>query len=203
MKRIVISAAALIGLFFAVTLVSNLPGQDNAQDREDRNFKSKIQIGFDIAPVPLNLKGKNRALVGLGSYIVNAQSACNDCHTCPSYFGGTNPFPPPFGAGVPGHGLINTVNYLAGGVVFTGPGGATVTSDNLTPDVATGKPAGLTLEEFKNVMRTGVDPDTGKTLAVMPWPIYRNMTDRDLDAIYAYLSAIPHAEPGNCVAPGK
>jgi hypothetical protein len=38
------------------------------------------------------------------------------------------------------------------------------------------------------------------TLAVMPWPIYRNMTDRDLDAIYAYLSAIPHAEPGNCFA---
>ena len=33
---------------------------------------SRIQIGFRIAPVPLNLEGKNPALVGLGSYIVNA-----------------------------------------------------------------------------------------------------------------------------------
>jgi hypothetical protein len=139
--------------------------------------------------------------VGLGSYIVNAQGGCNDCHTCPSYVQGTNPMPPPFGAGVPGHGLINPVNYLAGGVSFTA-GPVTVVSKNITPD-ATGKPEGLTLEEFKKVIRTGVDPSDNGILAVMPWPIYRNMTDRDLDAIYAYLSAIPHAEPGNCVAAGQ
>jgi hypothetical protein len=52
-------------------------------------------------------------------------------------------------------------------------------------------------------MRTGFDPVDKDTLAVMPWPIYRNMTDRDLEAIYAYLSAIPHKEPGQCVAPGQ
>jgi hypothetical protein len=52
-------------------------------------------------------------------------------------------------------------------------------------------------------MRTGVDPSDNMTLAVMPWPIYRNMTDRDLEAIYTYLSAIPPAKPGNCVAPGQ
>jgi hypothetical protein len=37
--------------------------------------ESRIQCGFEITPVPLNLEGKNRALVGLGSYIVNAQGA--------------------------------------------------------------------------------------------------------------------------------
>ena len=42
---------------------------------------SKIRQGFAIAPVPLNLAHKNRALVGLGSYIVNAQSGCNGCHS--------------------------------------------------------------------------------------------------------------------------
>jgi hypothetical protein len=41
----------------------------------------KIQQGFAIAPVPLNLVGKDPALVGLGSYIVNAQADCNGCHT--------------------------------------------------------------------------------------------------------------------------
>ena len=208
MKRLVISTIAFVGLFFAVALISNLPvrGNDNDQNREDRDTQSKIQIGFDIAPVPLNLQGKNRALVGLGSYIVNAQGSCNDCHTCPSYVPESNPFPPFFGAGAAGHGIINSTNYLAGGVTFTAaPPGQTPTvviSKNLTPD-ATGKPVGLTLEQFKNVIRKGVDPVDGGTLAVMPWPIYRNMTDRDLDAIYAYLTAIPHAEPGNCVAPGQ
>lgn len=202
MKRILISVIAFVGLFFAITLISNLPVRGD-QDQEDRKFESEIRIGFEIAPVPLNLRGKNPALVGLGSYIVNAQAGCNDCHTCPSYVPGTNPFPPPFGAGVPGHGLINPVNYLAGGVVFQGPPNTTpVISKNITPD-ATGKPEGLTLEQFKKVIRTGVDPVDNGTLAVMPWPYYRNMTDRDLDAIYAYLSAIPSATPGTCVAAGQ
>src|ERR1700758_471674 len=33
----------------------------------DDDNESKIQVGFKIAPVPLNLDGKNRALVGLGA----------------------------------------------------------------------------------------------------------------------------------------
>jgi hypothetical protein len=202
-KPIVLGTAAVVGLFVSATLISNLPVRGFANDGNpgDLHGQSEIQQGFAISPVRLNLRGKNPALVGLGSYIVNAQGACNDCHTCPSYVQGTNPMPPPFGAGVPGHGIINPVNYLAGGVSFTA-GPVTVVSKNITPD-ATGKPEGLTLEEFKKVIRTGVDPSDNGILAVMPWPIYRNMTDRDLDAIYAYLSAIPHAEPGNCVAAGQ
>ena len=46
------------------------PSHDN--DDED----SRIRQGFKIAPVPLNLRGKNPALVGLGSYIVNAVADC-------------------------------------------------------------------------------------------------------------------------------
>ena len=38
----------------------------------------EIRIGYDIAPVTLNTRGKNALLVGLGSYIVNAQGGCND-----------------------------------------------------------------------------------------------------------------------------
>ncbi len=40
-------------------------------------------------------------------------------------------------------------------------------------------------------------------LQVMPWPVLRHLTDHDLQAIYEYLSAIPHAEPGNCVNAGQ
>ena len=42
--------------------------------------QSRIQIGYAISPVPLNLDGKNPALVGLGSYLVNGLGACNSCH---------------------------------------------------------------------------------------------------------------------------
>jgi hypothetical protein len=95
---------------------------------------------------------------------------------------------------------FNNLNYLAGGVVF-GP----FTSPNITPD-ATGKPAGLTLEEFHNAIRTGHDPDNpnmNALLQVMPWPIYRHMTGRDLDAIYSFLTAIPPAQPGTCSGAGQ
>ena len=155
------------------------------------NSESQIQKGYDIAPVPLDLKGKNRALVALGSYYVNAIAGCNDCHTCPSYAND------PYTNGPPVE--INATNYLAGGVPF-GP----FTSRNITP--INGMPAGLTLEEFINVIRTGEDPDSGSLLQVMPWPIYLNMTNRDLMAIYEYLSAIPFVEqpkPGSCSGAGQ
>jgi hypothetical protein len=56
---------------------------------------------------------------------------------------------------------------------------------------ATGRPVGLNLEQFEIAIRTGHDPVRNDNLAVIPWPYYRHMMDRDLDAIYAYLIAIP------------
>ena len=147
----------------------------------------RIQRGFAIAPVPLNLHGKDLALVGLGSYLVNAMGGCNDCHTSPSYAAGGDPF-----AGEPKR--VNAANYLAGGMAF-GP----FISRNLTPD-ANGRPAGLTYAQFEQEMRTGIDlkhvhPQISPRLQVMPWPVYQDMVDRDLRAMYEYLRAIPHAEP--------
>ncbi len=148
----------------------------------------EIRIGFRIAPVPLDVRGKNPGLVGLGSYIVNAQGGCNDCHTHPSYAEGGNPH-----LGQPE--VINAEQYLTGGTQF-GP----FTSPNLTPD-ADGRPAGLTLEEFKTLIRTGRAQDgSNRILQVMPWPVYGKMTDLDLRAIYEYLRAIP-SRPDN-PAPG-
>ena len=121
MKRLLVSAA-VVGLFATVTIISNSPlkGDDNDRNRGDRERedegKLEVQTGFRIVPpnIKLNLQGKDIELVGLGSYIVNAQGGCNDCHTCPSYVPGHNPFPPP--VGVSGDGQINSANYLAGGV---------------------------------------------------------------------------------------
>jgi len=51
-------------------------------------------------------------------------------------------------------------------------------------------------------MRHGHDPDNaGQLLQVMPWPVYGKMIERDLAAVYEYLSAIPHAETSPECAP--
>lgn len=173
-------------LLTAVLLVGvSLPTSAVRADDDEDGGGSRVQRGFAISPVPLNLKGKNRRLVGLGSYIVNAQGACNDCHTHPEFADSGNPF-----LGQPKQ--INAPQYLTGGRQF-GP----FTSKNLTPD-ATGRPAGLTRDEFRVLLRTGHDPDAapGTLLQVMPWPVYGNMIDRDLNAIYEFLSAIP-SRPDN------
>lgn len=139
----------------------------------------KVKIGLDIAPVPLNLAGRNKKDVALGSYLVNAVGGCNDCHTWPNFATGGDPY-----QGQPEQ--INAAGYLAGGRPF-GP----FVSPNITPD-KNGLPAGLTFAQFLNVLRTGVDPDDStRLLQVMPWPAYKNMTDRDIFDIYVYLTAIP------------
>ena len=160
-------------------------------DRDDRPVGSdlnRIRIGYRIAPVALDLRGKDLEKVGLGSYLVNAVGGCNDCHTNPSFAVGGNPF-----MGQPKK--INAAHYLGGGQLF-GP----FVSRNLTPE--NGLPAGRTLQEFKVIMRTGIDydkqtPQFGPLLQVMPWPSYQSMTDHDLEAMYEYLRSIPAATPGS------
>jgi hypothetical protein len=146
----------------------------------------RILKGFKIAPVPLDTKGKDKNLVGLGSYIVNAQGACNDCHTEHPYADGGDPY-----LGQPKQ--VNPEGYLAGGQAF-GP----FITRNLTPR-GNGLPEGYTFAQFKEVLRTGHDlkhvpPED--LLQVMPWPIYGDMTDHDLRAIYEYLRSIPSLPSG-------
>ena len=170
----------------ATTLCVSASGEgrgDRDDDRGDRPDESQIKRGFEIVPggVALNLVGKNRALVGLGSYVVNT-TGCNDCHTHRAYAPGGDPFQAQ-------PEMINSAQYLAGGRTFPP---SPFVSANITPDYA-GKPAGLTLKEFLKVLRTGHDPKDppGDLLQVMPWPVFGKKTDRDLTTIYEYLRAIP------------
>jgi hypothetical protein len=170
-------AGGLAAIAAAVALAGGT-GVSVAQD--EQGDQSQIKRGFEIVPagVRLNLDGKNRALVGLGSYIVNT-TGCNDCHTHPAYAPGGNPF-------LAQPEMINAPQYLAGGRTFPP---SPFVSANITPDHA-GKPAGLTREEFIALLRTGHEKDGG-ILQIMPWPVFGKKTERDLSAIYEYLSAIP------------
>jgi hypothetical protein len=170
--------------------VGTVPAEDSVEAADASGtgtLQERIERGFAIAPVPLNLDGKDRNLVGLGSYLVNAVGGCNDCHTNPPYAEGRNPF-----VGQPEK--MNASRYLAGGTPF-GP----FVSRNLTPR-ANGRPANLTFEQFRIVMRRGYDlkgrepfvPSKSlDLLQVMPWPVYSHMRRTDLRAIYEYLRAIP------------
>jgi hypothetical protein len=152
-----------------------------ASDRDDEDRGDQIRRGKELVPggVRLNLMGKNREMVWLGSYIVNT-SGCIDCHSHPTYAPGGDPF-----LGQPE--MVNANQYLSGGRQF-GP----ITAANITPDYA-GKPAGLTRAQFLHTLRTGHNPNDppGEILQVMPWPTYGKKTEHDLNAIYEYLRAIP------------
>ena len=209
---------ACAGVAMAATLLGSPRGK--ADDRGD-NSESRIEKGFEIAPVHLNLEGKNRELVGLGSYLVN-MGGCNDCHdTGPAaqFVRGGNPF---FGQPK----KVNPATYLGGGRNFgpvSGPPSPDIVSRNLTPSTKTGLPEGdHTFEEFLEIFRTGKDfdhlhpncsaivttscfpanpPFDGDLLQVMPWPNFKELTDHDIRAIYEYLRAVPCVQ-GNYPGPG-
>ena len=212
--KLVGASAALVAIA-VLSMSFKTPHVQAGQQSDEDSEQSKIRIGYQIAPVHLNLEGKNRELVGLGSYIVNAQADCNGCNSqgpMTEYLPKGNPYTlsPPKGpfSGTP---QVNPSTYLGGGRDF-GPaeGLQHIYSRNLTPD-RTGRPeGGHTYEEFLNILRTGKDYDhirsscTGAPdgvclpapfnpdlLQIMPWPVDKNMSDHDIRAIYEYLSAIP------------
>jgi len=223
-KRMAAGAVLILMVVGVLTLVSS-PGRADGDrgdhDRGDGHGNlDKVLIGLRIAPVPLNMTHKDRNLVGLGSYIVNAVGDCNGCHSAgpeTEYTPTGNPvlFAPPSQT-VHMTKQVNPATYLGGGQDF-GPYPAPdsplhIYSRNLTPD-DTGKPeGGNSLYDFMVIMKTGKDfdhihptcpagtaqtascvpyPFDGNLLQVMPWPAFQDMTREDLTAIYAYLSAIP------------
>lgn len=220
-----IATAITAGAAFAAILVLGLligssPGLAGNDKYKSDGYgeDSKISIGFAVAPVPLNLAGKDHDLVGLGSYIVNVQADCNGCHTlspATEYTGNPFLFEPPSQT-VHQTKKVNPATYLGGGQDF-GPYPAPnsplhIYTRNLTPD-KTGMPeGGHSLSDFLVIMKAGKDfdnihptcpanspqtascipyPFDGSLLQIMPWPAFQEMTYHDLQAIYEYLSAIP------------
>ena len=227
LERIVKASLAIsaAGIFAIVAL--HAPSAKVQAHEQDRGEDDLVRIGLSIAPDFLNLNGKDRRLVGLGSFIVNAQADCDGCHTSDpanEYLGTNNPyFRPPINSPA----KYNQATYLSGGnnfgpvgpgivqdptsPLYAGPGlGPNIISRNLTPDHTGNPEGGHDLHSFMQIMRTGHDfdrlhldcggdvtdncylaPVNGGRLQVMPWPLYRHMTDHQLTAIWTYLSAVP------------
>jgi hypothetical protein len=193
------------------------PANAQAQQVTDPEVVTKILKGFQIAPVPINMQGRDPNLVGYGSYLVNAVADCNGCHSAgpkTEFAVGGNPYAGQRPA------VVNPATYLGGGRdfgAFPDPAGPFphIISRNLTPDASGMPEGGNTLQQFIQIIRTGIDMDhmhptcagppdgkcipppfNGDLLQIMPWPIDQNMSDFDLQAIYEYLSTIPCVEGG-------
>jgi mono/diheme cytochrome c family protein len=137
--------------------------------------------------------------VARGKYIVTT-SGCHDCHT-PWIVGPQGPEPDmtralsghPAGFEMPAAPSSAgpwLVSIAATNTAFAGPWGVSFTA-NLTPDPETGL-GKWTQKNFTDTIRTGRHMGRGRpVLPPMPIPMYRNFTDADLEAIFAYLQSIP------------
>lgn len=135
-----------------------------------------------------------------GAHLVRSMG-CNDCHT-PWKMGPNGPEPDMTRAltGHPESDKITEVPKLPDSpwgwiaardnTAFAGPWGVSFTM-NLTPDKETGL-GKWTVEQFIATMRTGRHLGKGRpVLPPMPWPAFRNLSDEDLKAMFAYLQSLP------------
>jgi len=109
-------------------------------------------------------------LVKRGDYLVNTIMTCGNCHTPPGP-----------------HGPI-MAKAFSGGLSWDEPP-FKVTAPNITQDKETG--IGTWSDaDIKNLLRKGIKPDGTPIATVMPTGFYGIITDRDLNAIVAYLRTL-------------
>lgn len=110
-------------------------------------------------------------LVERGQYLVDTIMTCHNCHT-------------PRGP----NGLMFD-KALSGGLRWNEPP-FDVTASNITQDKETGIGA-WSDADLKTFLTTGMRPNGVPVAIVMPTAFYKVMTERDLDAVVAYLRMIP------------
>lgn len=147
-------------------------------------------------------KADSSAIVKRGEYLV-AISGCNDCHS-PKIMTAQGPAPDPARllSGHPADEALPAITdpkmiapgqwalFNSGLTAAVGPWGTTFAA-NLTPD-DTGL-GNWTYAQFSKAIREGKSKGmegTRPILPPMPWFNYANMTEDDLQAVFAYLKSI-------------
>ena len=139
------------------------------------------------------------ARVERGNYLVST-IGCHDCHT-PKKFGPNGPeidttrllSGHPEGTEMPAPPASSQAWMMIASAdltAFSGPWGISYAM-NLTPDQNTG--IGIWTEDmFLSALKTGRHMGVSRPiLPPMPWTAFRNLSDEDLKAIFAYLRSIP------------
>ncbi|MES2360912.1 MAG: c-type cytochrome [Pseudomonadota bacterium] len=149
------------------------PAVRNAVPRSSYN----IPLPSDYGPAVTNIKAPAASnKVKYGEYLANI-GHCMECHTPRN-----------------DKGMLEHARQGAGGQVFKGPWGASV-SRNLTPH-ATGL-KGWTDAQIAKVIREGVDRNGQPYKPPMAFAFYKNINDTDMSALIAYLRSLkPQAFAG-------
>lgn len=117
-----------------------------------------------------------QSLLERGDYLVNGIMTCNHCHT------------PKDKAGDP---VMS--RQFAGGVQRFDEVTFTASGSNITQDAESGIRK-WSDADIKRALTEGVRPKGVKLAFIMPYPLYRVMTPRDLDAVVAWLRTLPPLE---------
>lgn len=154
-----------------------------------------------LAPAAAELRTQQE-LVALGEHLVST-AGCHDCHT-PLKLGPNGPEPDlsralsghPAGMKLPPAPAPSgpwIVSVAATNTAWSGPWGISYTA-NLTPDMETGL-GSWSRDTFIQTIRSGRHMGRGRPiLPPMPVPVYRNFSDAELGAIFAYLQTVKAIE---------
>lgn len=150
-----------------IVYIRSLPAVRNSLPKRNLPFPVKVNLHPEMEPpLPPDVSEQ----VKHGWYLVRI-AQCNDCHT-PS----------------DEHGKARTDMMFGGGARMKGPWGDVVTP-NITSD-----PSGISHYDetmFIKTIRTGRASGGVRELnPLMPYSYFRNMTDDDLKAIFAYLRTV-------------
>ncbi len=140
-----------------------------------------VSLLINTMPVKPNLQPRpsDDDPIEYGRYLITA-AACTDCHTRHE------------------RGQFVGEPY-AGGNEFLLPDGSIVRSANLTPHGTgignwTKEQFVARFKAFSKEHYTNRKVEPGHFQTVMPWPMYAEMEEKDLEAIYEYLMSLPAAE---------
>lgn len=151
-----------------IVYLRSVPAVRNELPKSDLAFPVSFLIRSTPRPITSPVAEPDMSdTVARGAYLVQV-AGCVVCHT-------------PMGKGGPIAGM-----EFSGGHFFDGPAGA-VASANITPD-----PSGIPYYDealFMQAIRTG-QVGARKLNPTMPWGFYKNMSDQDLKAIFAYLRTL-------------
>jgi mono/diheme cytochrome c family protein len=133
----------------------------------------------------------NPSTLERGRYLVTSVGGCADCHSF-----GRDPNNPTWLAGF--------VKGTPGQPFEVGP--LKIYPANITPDKTTGI-GNWTSKQIFDALRYGKDDDNKTLCPPMPWPVYRNMSDRDIWSIVTYLQKglkpVKNVVPENAGPDGK
>jgi len=128
-------------------------------------------------------------LLERGTYLVEHVLLCNDCHSERDWtlYGG--PPKPPFGAG---RECMTRETRAIGVIVEGGEGNfpGVLCIRNITPDPGSGI-GNWTDGELFRAIREGVDHEGFGLFPIMPYFIYRSLSDQDTAAVVAYMRGLP------------